>query len=579
MNKSSASKVETGSRAQNLGMNNLVDFFNKISLSPEVKEFLSAIGGNMVVTFNPGATTPTIEIVGRNGKTVCSIDEFKKLSMYRRFVIDELKALDKVQASNEKIEIFSYFIRAFTSDGNILPNRIDEGNENRFRQYYAATRIVEKNLETIDGTTKSDAKDYLVKKLGNIIKVYYKLMMECLRTQALDSKALEKELFAHGIPKWLHLKAVDKTFTQNLRIDAETVLFPHGNYHKSICLTTAELKSEKFLALNEFLLVNNSVIVELSRMDYTKALPSVPDVHKDEFQDFLENHMWVLNSPYSTTEILELRIGGKGIPTYRPRKQPVVSGGRPETDIQRIKRECVNLFNQINMSWLDLQNLVVPLENPKDDFWSKFIGGNDAWDITPTRNLYQNLKDFGTDLTIIRKLSSEAFRTLLANTVCISSGLLPGGVLGVMINNLVKNVVEPTFIIGNSVADPGVKDPVDFAKLQKSKPSDDEKVTVKTYLGLDRKVSEKKEKRINKGAVRVYMDALNELKIIEKEPIFDRVKEWISTSFTTGESKILQVTAARYVAGEVLKYKDRIFEEDFDEEEALRNTEEHEEDD
>jgi len=578
MNKSSGSKMETGNRTQNLGTNNLVEFFNKISLSPEVKEFLSAIGGSMVVTFNPGATTPTIEIVGRNGKPVCSIDEFKKLSMYRRFVIDELKALDKVQASNEKIEIFSYFIRAFISQGRKIPDRIDEGNENRFRQYYAATKIVEKNLETIKDTTDSGAKTYLVRKLSNIIKVYHKLMIECLDSQALDSKKLEEELFACGVPKWLHLKAVDKTFTQNLRYNAETVLFPSGNYLKSICLTTNELKSEIFLTFNEYLLANNNVIVGMSRMDYTKALPSVPDVHKDEFQDFLGNHMWVLNSPYTTTDILELRIGGKGIPSYRPRKQPVVSGGRPETDIQRVKRECTNLFSQINSSWLDLQNLVVPLENPKDEFWSKIIGGTDTWDISPTCNLYQNLKDFGTDLTTIRKLSNEAIKTLLANTVCISSGLFPDGELGVLINNLVRNVDNPTFVIGKQITDVGLTSPIDLAGLQKSKPNEDEKIVVKTYLGLDRKISEKKEKRTNKGAVRVFLGALNELKVIESEPIYNRVKEWISTSFITCERSIMQETAARYVAGEVLKYKDLIF-EDFDEEEVLHKVEEYEEDD
>jgi len=573
------SQIENNTKIpKSVGSNNLVETFGKINLSPEVKEFLSAIDGHLTVTYNPGSVAPSFGIVGTNGKNVCSIDEFLKLGMYRRWVNDELKELDKTKTTSQKLELISFFIRHFTDGGKTLPDRMNEGNETRFRQFFAMTEIVEKNLKKIDETVNNSSKDYLVLKMGLVIKLYHKLMLACLDDKPVESSALEDGLFKNGIPKWIHSKSIDKNFTANLRHDSVTLLFPKGNYTKAIAFTKRELKDEDFLATNQVILGKSGSIIALSRHDYSGILPEVPNAHKDDFAEFLQNHMWVLNSPYTTEEILESRLSGKSIPTFKERQMPNVTGNkRPETDLQRLKREAYNTLMRINVTWLSLQNFVIPLENPKDMFWSKLVGTGKTWDISPTHNLYQNLVDFGTDLSPIRELTNDAILKLMAEIVCVSSKIVPNDPIGeALVKTLMSTAKRSGYMDrkGNLITDIDKRLNVNLSTMKETKISEKYETQAKTFLGIrDKKLDDKdkdKDTTSKRGAIRLTKDVLFELSVIKDHAMYPKVKEWISTTFKTGDRKTLQVVAARYVVGEVLKYQDKILGADFDEFDYLR---------
>jgi hypothetical protein len=93
-----------------------------------MKELLSALEAEFVVRYIPGAEKPVLAIKAGNGKLMCSLEEFKALSGYRRFVTGELKEIDKKTSNAEKLKLIGFFLRVARTDGVPIPQRIVESN-------------------------------------------------------------------------------------------------------------------------------------------------------------------------------------------------------------------------------------------------------------------------------------------------------------------------------------------------------------------------------------------------------------------------------------------------------------------
>jgi hypothetical protein len=567
-----------------VGANALSESFGKINLSPEVKEFLASLNARITVTYSSGAEKPELEILDRSGTVVCSIDEFVKLGGFRRWVNDELKELEKIESSSKKIELVAYFFRLAVGKKIALPARMEEANETKFRQFHSMAGIVTSHLETVEGTVENDARAYILDRGHLLLGVIYKLMLDCLRSEKLQKEALEEALFERGIPKWLYNKLTDKQFTANLKNDSTVLLFPKGNYLKSIGLTTKEILTEEFLTSNRYVAENSGSIIKFAQtFPSWKVLPVVPKTLAKDVDTFMDTYFWTMISPYTAKEILEIRAAGKSIPTFKARQKPNPKPGsktRPETETQRICREIHNILGVMVSTWLHMQNLVFPCANPLAFVWSKIINGTDAWEITPTHGLYEHIIGSKTDLTPVKALTSAPLLPIMAEIVCQNMQIPAQSDAGKTITKVIEDCNgHSTFVKRKDALDPDIaKYDVDLPTMERTEISGKIVGNTKEVLGIVSKTKKEKKRRGGQANVRLSTAVLNELQVLENTPIYDRVKEWISSTFKTGKYKETQLLAARMVAGEVLKYQDELLDEDFDEYRYLEDVEDEEED-
>lgn len=562
-------KITDTKLPKTIGANSLTETFGRINLSPEVKEHLASLGARLAVTYMSGAEKPELEVLDKMGKPVCSIDEFVKLGGYRRWVSDELKTLEKERVSNEKVELLAAFFRKAKDDGKTLPERMEESNELKFRQFNSMIHQIGEHVESIERTVDNEAKEYLISKAKLLVGIFYKLMLDTLEAVKVEKEALGEALFERGIPKWVFNKFADKQFTNNLKADCSVLLFPKGNYLRSVALTLKEIRCEPFLAANKYIVQKSGGIIALAKVDWTFILPVVPKPSEVDVKEYLDNYMWVLNSPYDIQDILDIRRAGKAIPAFKARMKPNPKPGhkaRPETDTQRVCRESFNTLGMLNATWLHIQNLVIPCADPLAYFWSKIISGTDAWEMTPTHGLYEHVKESGKDLSLIKDLSNKEVLAITAEVICQNMRISTAHANGKLIKSTILNMENLSmFQTVEKPLDPkSTKYSVDLPSMQKVTITTDVVEATKKFLGH---VSAKKskQKKYSGGAVRLTTDVLTELSVMEGHPIYDRVKTWISTTFKTGQRSRTQLLAATLVAGEVLKYQDVLLDEDFDE--------------
>jgi hypothetical protein len=567
------------------GGSNLSELFGRISLSTEVKEFLAALDARLLASFSSGAEKPELLILDRTNKPVCSIDEFSKLGGFRRWVNDELKALEKESTNSVRVNLTALFFRKASEKKMPLPDRIEASNETKFRQFHSMVEIISTNLESIEETVDSTFRTYFLEKGAMLVNVIYKLMLWCLKPEKLEKEVLNDDLFSCGIPKWIFKKLVDKNFTNNLKADAVSLLFPKGNYLKSIALTTREMNDESFLTMNQEILVNSGAIIALAKSDWMSLFPHVPKEMGEDVEKFYGEYEWVLNNPYSAEEILETRASGKSPPTFKGRQKENPKPGskkRPESETQKICREIYNTLGEMEATFLHFQNFVIPMADPLENFWSKVLTGTDAWEITPTHGLYDHIKEAQVldKLETIRNLSNPALLLMFAEAMCQALRLPLASGSGKQIVSVVKAMSNKAGYV--KLAKPFTIDAKKFdvhvPTMEKVEVPEEITEQTKKFLGLTSSKKSQKKKRGGLTAVRLHTQVLNELEIIRSSKIYEKAKEWIATTFKTGNRVLTQTVAAQRIVGEVLKYQDQLLEEDFEEFDVMQDAEEYDED-
>jgi len=568
--------TNNNNNAKAFGIGNLTKQFGKITLSTETREFLSTLDGELVATFSGGATAPTLSVRTRSGELICSIAEFEKLGGYRRWVNDELKRLDKTDASDHKVRLVALFLRAAREDSIQTPERMTEPNEAKFRDFFTKRQIIAENLEIIGETIDNSFKSYLRLKGGNLIRIYDRLMLDCMRSDKITEEVFKDAIFEAGIPTWLAARMVSKQFVSNTQSDCTTILFPKGNYHKAISLTNFEIKNDEFLKANKTILKNSGSIIILAKMSWeTLVWPHVPDHLATEVYTQFAKHPWVLNSPYTSEEILEVRAGGKKPPVFRPRQKTATSGktkSRPETEVHRICRDIYNIVMEVNTMWLDSQHMIFHCNDPVENFWSKIIPGAEDWVLKGPGDLYKQIIDSCTDISAIRELTNEPLRKLIAEMIVQSLSIPLSSPKGkALFKELAANETEVYAIKCTTQKQLSVNYTTDIAHLEKVELGSEMILATEKFLGKRTKTKKKTGRNIQAN-VRLTKAVLTEIAMLENHEIYENVKGWLA-SFKTGKNKLVQFAAAQVVAGEVLKYQNKLLGVDFDEAEYLSDAE------
>lgn len=572
----SSPKKKTITIPASVGSNTLTDTFGKIAFTPEVKELLAALNAELNVRYVPGAEKPIISVLSvRGGDPMCSLEEFIALSGYRRFVNDAIKEVDKLTSSSAKVCLIAYFVRMAKFDTINVPERVMEQNLSKFNNIGSTLQIVERNLETINRTIDNEWRTYLLHNGLRITRILLSTQMLCMGSEIVAREHIEDQLFIAAIPKWLYTKFGDTNFTSNLKSDSKVVLFPKNNYLKAIALNTKELNNEPFMTKNQLVLSKSGGIIALSRADFSTLYPKVPSELKEQVLEYLQKYQWVCTNPSTSDEILSIRETGKSVPVFSevtPRKK-TGREQRPETELAKISRQIGNVLGNIQSTWNGIMNFVIPIANPKSDFWIHLFSNAENWEVTPTNSIYNCIRNEGSlgPLDTLRNASSIVVLGHVYKIVAQSVRVIYGSESASMLSRLFlamhnrQDFVEREAFIDNI----GIGNPIESLEGMETHPVSASEITeAKAFLGIADEVVKAKRKS-GQAAVRLSEKVLKELSPLKDMPIYEPVRIWLMTSFKSNRRESLQLIAAERILGEALKHQDKIFEEGFEEEELL----------
>jgi len=402
----------------------------------------------------------------------------------------------------------------------------------------------------------------------------------------LDRDYVDEQLFKAGVPKWIYNKFLDKNYTSNLKHDCVTMLFPKNNYLKSIALSTKEMNEESFLTANKAVLTKSGGIIALSRTNFLALLPTYSTELNDQIEAFLEKYQWVLTNPATVDEILTLRETGKMPPVFREAQPPRPTGRsfRPETELGKICRQIANMLGKIQATWNGILNFVIPVANPRTEFWIELFANAENWEVTPTNSIYNCIRDEGTfdPLITLRDATSQDLLRRIGNIVA-TVNRVPGGsrdatlIINAFLAIRDKQAFRHHVNFNDTVATDHPMQNMDGFNTQPV--TGEEIIDGKAFLGLQGGIVRSREKRSGASAVRLHTSVQNELQPLKGHAIYNQVTNWLMTTFKTGERKVLQRIAAERILGEALKHQDEIFEDeleiqDFEEIEAYYGDEE-----
>jgi hypothetical protein len=565
------SNKKTISIPANVGSNLLSEVFGKISLSTEVRELLSACDAELFVRFIPGAEKPVIGIQDKAGGTVCSLEEFKALSGYRRFVTTAIKEVEKETSTQEKIAIISYFLRKATAENFTIPDRILEQNQTKFNQFGVTLQTLAKHADVLAGTVDNEWKTYVVEKLARVARILYSAQTLCMGSAVVGKSYVEDELFNMGIPKWIYNKFLDRNFTTNLKNDCQTLLFPKNNYLKSISLSTWELDSEPFMTANKVVLAKSGGIIALAKTDWSRLYPDYNDVLEEQVENFIGNYQWVLTNPMTADEVLALRETGKVPPMYRevlPSKNKPGAKQRLESEFGKISRQIANCLGRIQSTWNGIMNFVIPVADPKTEFWVELFPNANTWEITPTNTMYNCIRNEGNlaPLTNLKNATSLALLRRIGNIVATVNRSPHGSHNSNYMITIFESIHNwPDFREITAFVDHIDNDhPLQNMDVLVASPvTTTENSAGKAFLGVREKPASKS-KRSGGSAVRLNSAVLNELSLLKTHPIYPSVIDWLMTTFKSGKRRVLQKVAAERILGEAIKHQDTIFENDLE---------------
>lgn len=294
---------------------------------------------------------------------------------------------------------------------------------------------------------------------------------------------------------------------------------------------------------------------------------------EEQVNAFVEGFYWTLTNPYTEDEILEVREGGKMPPVFRetvPRGSG--RGNRPESELAKITRQIGNTLGLIQATWNGILNFVIPVANPRTEFWIHLFANADDWQITPTSSIYDCIRAEG-NMAPLRNLRSASSLDLLRKIGAIIAQVcqVPHGSADftAIVGDITRVHNRQGFFQREGFAEPPGFEIRGLEGMDATPVTDAEQNSARMFLGIRTKGSKKK-KRTNASAVRLHSSVLNELRPIkDRIALYEPVTDWLGSTFKTHERNRLQLIAAERILGEVLRHQEKIFDELIEDDELL----------
>lgn len=547
-----------------LSARNISRSVKNLQPSREVIDLLARIEGTIRLEFSAESQTFSASIVDRKGKFLTTIAEFEEISRYKAIARDAEKDNEKTKKGLREVALL-HNLRAVCSGSS--PDRIIEGNKNRLNQIVNWHEAIVANLNIIESLPDSEYKTYLLAK-GKILKsLYFSEALDCVGTDLFRDEYHAEKLLKIGIPKSIDIKLTDKAFTKDAR-DAKLLLFPRGNYLKSVSFTTAEIKDEAFLNANMFIMSNSGALLSLAGSDELKKFYVVDKTNTAEMDSAWDKFQWPLLSPGTVEDYLEPRIKRVGLKHFQPSQSPRDRGNkesRPETTLQKKIRDARNFQQHFVSIVINYCHFVPNVDDPLVDFWSAIFEKTDEWQVTPDKTLYSWMKDHTSkDKTLgeLMNLSNQIVKDHLLRQLCGALKIPESSQrfkdFKKIIDNVSKNDISDMKIGPATCKTELEKLPTKaFEELESVKDlTVDNIAVVNTFRGKVTKElqkAERKEAKTGRNILDTYVT--KHLSFIKDEDMRKTVRDWIRKSF---RHKIMQKQAfiLAYTALEDEDYED-----------------------
>jgi len=548
-----------------IGARNISRSLEKISFSPEVSDLLAYIGGTIQMRFSPDSASVTHTIIDAEGNFLATIQEFEQLAGYKTFIRKKQDELERKEGSDKRATTYKNAILGFTNrhGEKALPSRILESNNQKFAQLKKSLKDIEKNRAVINSLPSDKYRDYLSRQGRVLERIYMKQIEECMGSSKVEKAEHARLLLGCGVPKYLDSKFTDSNFTRDLARtnSAKTLIFPKGNYMKSISFTTEEMNDNAFLGANLTVISNSGSIIQLARSEeLIKVFIDKSDEHVEELLGQWSKLLWPLLSPGNCEDFLQPRVDRIRVKPYSEVQAPKAKPGgtvRPETALQKKSRALKNSLGTMISIILDFFHLIPRVTDPREDFWSELFTSSvtDNWTVTPERPIYHWVADEPNCEKVvdsIRNNSSDKAKKLLGVIVCIGLKHRYSGTKGTAIQKIIGGLGENdknTSFLGDVDTEIDAQPDSNLQLLEEEGGSLSQaelnKIDVFRGKVTEDLTTSTKEKRF-RNKVRLTSEAKATLKHIKDKVMRNEVASWIRESF---RNKALQRAAADFTAG------------------------------
>lgn len=412
-----------------LGLRQISRQLGNIKFSREVNEFLSEIDGKIVMSYSPESDSISHKIVSADtGKTLVQTAEFERLGKYRSMVNEAKDKEEEDLRKDSKIAVYhNLMVRYKNDEGKKPASRMLVANQSRFGNMKKSLAIIEDNMKVVKTLTTSESKKYILKTGSILLKVYMKGLVACFGNEKYEQSTHDEIVFKVGIPKWMETKLTDKNFVKDAKHDALPLIFPKGNFAKSLSFRTDELKADHFMVANKVVMAYSHSLIALARGDKLRDW-FIPDNHrmKDDIREQWKKFTWPMLSAGTVDDFLDPRVKGMNVRTFSPqlapREKPGQENFRPEGAMQKEIRTIKNQHMKMMSVMLDFFHFIPRVSDPLGDFWTK-VAETDGWIITPDKTIYGWLLEATNKVNMLNQMkrsSTQAMRKKIADVVLVN---------------------------------------------------------------------------------------------------------------------------------------------------------------
>jgi len=256
-----------------------------------------------------------------------------------------------------------------------------------------------------------------------------------------------------------------------------------------------------------------------------------------------------------------------GPPVFREAQASTKSGpkARPETEVAKVCRQISNVLGKIQSTWNGIMNFVIPVANPKSDFWLHCFDKAGGWEVSPTNSIYKCIRAETNlnPLKVIRGATSTVTLTRIGEIVATVCQIPSGSANS-------KFIIDQILLVEGKQAfaeKTPFSDTMDAVHVLKSLDermtscplSEKEILLGKTILNVKESKKSSSNKKTGGAAVRLHSAVLTELRPLREKEFYEPILDWLSSSFKTGDRRVLQLVAAERILGEAIKHQDKIF--------------------
>jgi len=357
-----------------------------LALSREAMSYLGAISGKLQITICGETLQTTHRVVDQNDNFLCTTKELESLAGYKSFINSKKELIESGKTRDVGIMTLHNLKRLFRADniGVVCPDRMLDANRSKHSQIKREIDILERNVAVLETLPNSEERDYILRNGRILKKILLKSLVQTVGPAKLEQSFIKERLLGCCVPQYFYKKFADPNFTKDARDRADTLIFPKGNFMKTISFTTEELRLPTMREANRIALSQSSCIVRLATRNELRDL-FIRDTDEDaaDLQDQWEKFSWPMLAPGSINDYLKPRLDRVNVKSFSPTLAPRARPGdrkvfRTETPYQTKVRELKNSLGKVLGTIIEFFHFMPKVDDPFEDFWKPLFFPNEA---------------------------------------------------------------------------------------------------------------------------------------------------------------------------------------------------------